>query len=467
MSVGRRRWCLWIVLAITLALLQAGWAQVPQPLPKQKSERPRDNKQPSPVEKNGSPPLTPDQKRAREAFTAGKWEEALQILEAASKATPNTTLPPKVLLARWCVEAGQPLQARYLLEQAAREDPKHPEIFLTNGQIAFLEGRLTDTILNCQAALEALDTPRWDAAYKQQVRLQARLGLAAAYEARRDFLNAYAQLRELVQNDPRNATLRQRLGRLLFLLDRVDEAREQWQQARRDDPTLEPAELQLAQLYVLRRDFERAAEWFRKAATSYPDDVRVQRLFAVFLLEHGRREEAHSHLQAVQRLDPEGRDTRALTGYFARHARDYATATKIFEELVRDYPAFPFAMVNLALVLAENGDEKGRQRAVALAENYVRQQPLSPDARAVLAYVLYRSGREAEAERVAQASLGPGTLSPDGAYLLALVLHRCDTERARSLLHAALTNQEPMFYRKEAEELARQLGSSSTSQPGK
>jgi tetratricopeptide (TPR) repeat protein len=417
----------------------------------------------APPEKGPSATLTADQKRAREAFMAGRWEEALQILEATSKAMPHSPWPPKVLLARWCMETGQATQARYLLEQAAREDPKHPEVYLTNGHFAYLEGRLTDTILNCQAALEVLDSPRWEAAYKQQVRWQARLGLASAYEARRDFLSAVAQLRELLQTEPRHAALRQRYARLLFWLDRIDEALEQWQQARRDDPTLEPPELQLAQMYVLQRDPVKARDWFGKAATRYPEDVRVQRLLAVFLLEQGDLTEARKHLEAVQRLEPNSRDTRALVGYWARYARDYPTALKIFEGLVRDYPAFPFATANLALVLTEQNDEQSRQRAVALAENYVRQQPLSLDARAILAYTLHRLGQQTEAERLAQATIGPGLLSPDGAYLLAVVLQRQDAGRARSLLQAVVGNKEPMFYRREAEELLRQLTAHSPS----
>lgn len=402
--------------------------------------------------------LSPDQKRARDAFLAGRWEEAQRLLEEAAKLTPQSSVPPKVLLARWCAEAGQLPQARAFLEQAARDDPRHPEVFLTNAHFAFLEGRLTDMILNCQAALEASDSPRWEAGYKQQVRLQARLGLAAAYEARRDFLNALAQLREILQTDARNAVIRQRLARLLFLLDRTEEALQQWEQARRDDPTIEPAELQLAQLCVLRRDYDQATKWFSKAATSYPEDVRVRRLYAVFLLEQGRYDQAQPQVQAVQRLEPDSRDTRALLGYCARHQRDYATAIRIFEELVRDYPSYPFALVNLALLLAESGDAKTRQRAVALAENNVRLQPLLSDGRAVLAYALYRAGREAEAERVARSVLGVGPLSPDGAYLAAVVLQaRGNRDDARSLLETALQSKDPMFYRKEAELLAQQL----------
>lgn len=400
---------------------------------------------------------TPEQQRAFAAFAAGKIDDALQILSQAAKSNPNA-MPPKVVLARWLAEAGQGPQARLMLEQAAQEDPKHPEVFLTNAHFAFLEGRVTEVILNCQAALEASDNPRWDSGMKQHVRHQARLGLAAAYELRRDYVAALAQLDELLRQSPRDVPLRQRYARILFLLQRAEDAYRELQKCRQDDPAAEPAELVMGQLYAAQYDFERAESWFHKAVQAMPQDVRVRRVLAGYLLDRGRREEARPHLETVQRLDPEGRETRALAGYYARHARDFATARQIFEELVRDYPNYPFAILNLAVLLAESDEEKARQRAVALAENHVRAHPQMADARALLAYTLYKAGRHTDAERVARSTFGLGTISPDAAYFLALALYAPnapDQTRIdiKNLLQAALGSKEAMLYRAEAQKL--------------
>ncbi len=412
---------------------------------------------------------TPEQQRAFAAFAAGKIDDALQILIQAAKSNPNA-MPPKVVLARWFAEAGQGPQARLMLEQAAQEDPKHPEVFLTNAHFAFLEGRVTEVILNCQAALEAADNPRWDSGMKQHVRHQARLGLAAAYELRRDYVAALAQLDELLRQSPRDVPLRQRYARILFLLQRPDDAYRELQQCRQDDPTAEPAELVIGQLYALQYDFDNAEKWLTKAVQALPQDVRVRRVLAGYLLDRGRREEARPHLETVQRLDPEGRETRALTGYYARHARDLATARQIFEELVRDYPNYPFATVNLAVLLAESDEEKARQRAVALAENHARAHPQLADARALLAYTLYKAGRRSDAERVARSTFGLGTISPDAAYFLALALDSPDApaeNRAeiKNLLQAALNSKEPMFYRAEAQKLLDEIVKQLSPQP--
>ncbi len=101
---------------------------------------------------------TPEEQKAKEAFVAGKLDDALKALQAAAKTNP-TMAPPKVIAARWCVETKQGQQARLLIEQAASEDPAHPEVLLTNASFALGEGRITDTILSCIAALQATREP--------------------------------------------------------------------------------------------------------------------------------------------------------------------------------------------------------------------------------------------------------------------------------------------------------------------
>src|SRR5262245_18862760 len=77
------------------------------------------------------PPTNPDEQKAKEAFLAGKLDEALKHLQAAAKTNPAMS-PPKVVASRWCLETNQGPQARVLLEQAASEEPGHPDVYLTN-----------------------------------------------------------------------------------------------------------------------------------------------------------------------------------------------------------------------------------------------------------------------------------------------------------------------------------------------
>lgn len=400
---------------------------------------------------------SPDEQKAKEAFLAGKLEDALKALRDAAKSNPAMA-PAKVIAARWCVETQQGQQARLLLEQAAAEDPAHPEVLLTNASFALGEGRITDTILSCTAALAAADNTRWDADRRMQYQREARLGLVAAYDARGDYASVKNHLAALLDADKKNAQLRQRLARANFLLGKPDDAYSDLKTAFADDPTLDPPELTMAQLWTGKPDFPRAEEWYAKAVTGHAGSAKVHRGFAGYLLDRGRMDIAKAHLTAAQKLDGNSRETKALTGLFARYARDYAAATQVFEELVREHPSFGFASANLALVLAENGDGNAKRRAGELAESYAKQNPKSGEARAIYAYCLFKAGRTADAEKLARSVFGLGTLTPDGAYFVARILaDRGANEDARKVIKAACESKDAFVYRKEGEALLADL----------
>lgn len=401
-------------------------------------------------------PATEEQK-AREAFLAGKVDDAFKLLQGAAKANPAVA-PPKVTLSKWFLEAGRGEQARLLLEQAAADEPNHPEVLLTNASFALNELRITDTILSCTAAIQAADSPRWGAEAKKRFQRDARLGLTAAYEARGDHASAKTHLATLLEGDPRNAGLRQRLGRANFLLSRHDEAFAEFKAAFKDDPTVDPPELAVAQLWTGKQDFVRADEWYGKAATAHENSAKVHRAVAGYSLDRGQFDKAKVHIAAAQKLEPVSRETKALGGLLARYGKDYATATTVFEELVKEHPSFAFATVNLALVLAESGDATGKRRAVELAEGHTRQNQRQSEARVVLAYCLFKAGRTADAEKVARSALELGPMTLDGTYFFAKVLSAGDAiEEAHRAVKLACEGKGAFVYRKEAEALLAEL----------
>ena len=398
-----------------------------------------------------------DEKKAREAFQAGKLDETLKHLQATAKANPALS-PPRVIVSRWLLEANNGPLARDWLEMAAAEDPEHPEILLTNATYALREGRVTDALLSFQAALAATNSPRWDAEAKKRFQREARSGLVLAYEARGDLATARTHLAALLEAEPKNPQFRQRLARVNFRLSKPDEAFADLQLAFKEDPTLDPPEMVMGWMWAQKADYPKADEWYKKAVVAYPNAVRVPRAYAGFLLDRGRAEDAKEPLASAVKLDPAAPETKSLVGLMARYTRDYATATKVFEELVRDHPAFGFATVNLALVLADAGDAAQKKRALELAELYLRQNPRSPEGHAVLGYCLYKNARVADAEKALQAATSLGPVTPDAAYFLARVLaDKGQVEDAHKLLKAAAASTDPSVYRKDAEALLAEL----------
>lgn len=404
-------------------------------------------------------PPNPDEDLAKKAFQGGKLDEALKHLQAATKANP-TLGPPKVVASRWCLEAGQGEQARILLEQAATEDPTHPDVLLTNALYALREGRITDTILSCTAALGAAENPRWDVESRKRFQREARSGRAAAFEIRGDFTSLKTDLQELLKGDPKNSQLRVRLARANFLLNRPEEAFADLDKAFKDDSTLDPPELGMAQLWTAKQDFPKAEEWYGKAIAGHGKSAKVHRGYTAYLLDRGRIDAAKTHLAAAQAIEPMALDTKALAGLVARYAKDYATAGAVFEGLVKDNPGYRngFANANLALVLAESGDMKAKQRAVEFANLYAQQNPRVAEARAILAYCLFKVGRTADAEKTMREAVTLGSLPPDGAYFVALILaDRGHSEDAHKVVKAAVENKGGAAYRKEAEALLGEL----------
>jgi tetratricopeptide (TPR) repeat protein len=403
------------------------------------------------------PKLPTEEQKAREAFQAGRLDEALKLLEAAAKANPQMA-PPKVVLSRWLLEANQGPSARAVLERAAAEDPDHPDVLLTNAAYALREGRFTDAILSYQAALNASNSPRWDADTRRRFQREARLGLVAAYDARGDLGSAKVHLQALIEADPRNPLLRVQMGRANFLLNRPEDAFAEFQVAFREDPTLDPPELAMAQLWAAKGDTTKADEWFAKAVAAHGNSAKVHREFAGYLLSRDRLDPARAHLTAAQKIDPKNPDTRLAAGVLARYERNFPAATAIFEELVREYPASAPAAANLALVLAESPDVNQRRRAIDLAQVAVNLNPRNPNAFAALGYCLYKDGRLTDAEKAMVLARNLGPVGPDSAYFIARVMAtKGDVEGAHKAVSLALESKDLFLYRKEAEALRNEL----------
>jgi tetratricopeptide (TPR) repeat protein len=386
--------------------------------------------------------------KAEALFRESKVEEALKQLQEAVKKHPELP-PPDLMLARLHFAASQPGPGRARLEKAIAESPGHPECYLANASQALAEGRVTDTILNCQIALTQSSADRWPAEQKKRFQREARAGLAAAFETRSDWESTRTNLLAWLELEPKNGQARQRLARTYLMAGKETEAFNELQQAAKDEVTLEPAEVMMGRLWSARGDAKQAEDWLQKAVQKNPREARIHRAFGGWLLDRGRVDAAKVHIDTAIRLEPKSRESQNLKGLLARYTKDYDTAAKIFEEVVRDEPGSFFATNHLALALAELPDRRGR--AVQLAELNARQYPRISDALATLGWVYFKTGRVDDAERALQASASSGQVSSDTAYYLArLMKGRGKLAEARELLKKALESEGPFVSREDA-----------------
>lgn len=399
-----------------------------------------------------TPPPAAEDEKAVQLFKAGKLDDALKELQKLAKANPQ--LPPaRIRMSELLVKAGQGQAARSQLELAAAEDPRHPAVFLMNGSYAFGEGRITDTVLSCQAALAAAADPRWDADQRKKFTREARLGLAAAFEARRDWQAAKENLTAILNDDPKQMVARQRMAAANFWLGGPEQAFSEFQAIYKDDPTQELPEMRMAQLWGAREP-EKSETWLKRAVTTHPKVAKSHRAYAGWLLDNARGEEAQVYVDSASKLDPNSRETLALRGLLARYKKDYSTAEQAFEALHKDYPNDAFAAWNLALTLIESDDANKKRRAVDLAEAEVRKNQRGAEGYAVLGWCYYKSGRLEEADKALGTAGTAGQVRLDTAYFMArLLADKMKYEEAHKILKEAVNGRGPFPYRTDAQAL--------------
>ena len=147
---------------------------------------------------------------------------------------------------------------------------------------------------------------------------------------------ARRSLTTLLEIDPKNGPARQRLGRVLFKLDKFDDAFAALELAVQDMPTLEPAAISMGWLYTQKANARKAEEWFDYARKLEPQSARVHRARAAWLLDRGRAPEAKEAVEEAVSLEPGSKEGERLRALIAWHLGDPAEAQRILEPLHRD-----------------------------------------------------------------------------------------------------------------------------------
>ncbi|HKM53887.1 MAG TPA: tetratricopeptide repeat protein [Isosphaeraceae bacterium] len=389
---------------------------------------------------------------AIKSFQKRDLDTCLQQLTKAVKAHPE--LPPAhALLAKLALLSNQIALVRPALETAVAQAPDHPEIYILFGNLALLENRATDAALHFEKAKALASAERWTADQRRRFERFCHQGNALLAESRGDWKAARSALEAWLALEPANARARQRLGKALFSLDQQDEAYKELQKASKEDSALEPADVMMGWLYTRAGNLKKAEEWMDYAAKTSPDSLPVQLAITSWLLEQGRADEAQSHAEAAAKLDSKSNQVQRLLGLVARERKEYGQSEAIFQALALESPGDAWVRNQLALVLAEQGDDVKRKRALELAELSVRQNPNALDSLVTLGTVYYRLKRLDDAEKVLQAVFNSGKANSDAAYILALV--KSDSghpDSAPALLKTALSAPGLFIYRKDAQQ---------------
>jgi Tfp pilus assembly protein PilF len=418
--------------------------------------------------------------RAIDLFKNGKVADAYEALKEAAKQRPE--LPPaRLMLARMFAESNQPQFARFTIEQAASENPDHPDIYISLGNIALTESRFTDAMLQFEKGLAVGLAGKWPDHQKRNIRLACANGLAQVAESRGKWETAREHLKTILELEPKNGQVRYRLGRVLFMLDDREGAANEMEKAEADDKRVEPAGVAMGKLYTakntttadaaeVKRNLAKAEEWMKyavekeerkpKAERNVERNVQSRLGYAIWLVDQGRVDDASVQIEEATKIDDKSADVRFFRGFIARRKKDFPTAERMFEGLVQESPANFNASNQLALVLIEEPEEAKRRRALEIAEVNAKANSQNAEALATLGWVYYKLNRLDDAERYLQgaAQANRGQINADTAFYLAHVLaDRGKLDEVKNLLKRAVDAPGRFNYRKEAEAWLEQL----------
>jgi tetratricopeptide (TPR) repeat protein len=389
----------------------------------------------------------------------GRNDEALALIREKAAKHPDWK-PAQVILAQILLRIGQVIPGRFYLERAAVESPKHPAVYLICGQLALGDGRFSDARLNYETAMGLVGAGKWDEETARGFRREALAGLATAAEMREEWKTSQDHLNALLEIDPKNGQARQQLARVLFRLDKTDDAFKALKQAVLDAPDLEPAAISMGRLFLAKGDAKKAEEWFDYAAKVEPASIRVRLARAGWLLDQGRAPQARAEVDEALKIDPKSKEAQRQKGFIAWNLRDLAGSEAVLEPLHREMPDDGGTANLLALALVEQDDPVKRARGLQLAESNVRQNPRDQAVVATLGWAHYRSGHLDQADQILRsaAQTQGGRVSPDVAYYLARVLvDKGQTDNARRLLQGATGATGVFAHREEAGALLKTL----------
>lgn len=383
------------------------------------------------------------------------------ILERAKSNNPKLP-PPGVMMATLWLAVSQMAPAREELENAAVNYPADPEAYLKLGDLAFGEGRITDSDVLFQKASDLTaafgDNPK----RKRDFDIRCEAGTAAVAERRRQWEKAQKHLAKWIELDPDNAGSRIRMGNVLFQLGKEQDALTEYKEAKKIDKNAPLPELAMAQRNDEARKRDAAKKWVQDAIKAAPNDPAVLLFAARWYLQQNDLEAARASAEAALKIDANNLEGKFVRGLVARVAQDYKTAEKFLNEAQFQSPGNFDVTNSLALVLIESEDEASRRRALELADTnvakYRENTPQQIPAVTTLAWVFYKLGRREDAERILEQVRRSNALSTDGAYYVAKILSdRGERDLARKILDEVLAN-DPMFAtRRDAESLLAKL----------
>lgn len=248
---------------------------------------------------------------------------------------------------------------------------------------------------------------------------------------------AEALLNQVLKVAPNEATALNLLGAIRAKQGRLDEAETFFSRAVRSDASMSGAHMNLAYLYLLKRELEKTASELKEVLRLEPGNMEAGYRLAWLLLSQGRVDEC---INLVEKLKASQTLSAPLLGvlgdaYLKKGNKAEAILTlKRAVELRPDDAAYRFAL-GIAWLKAPPDLQEAEQSF----RQCLKLRPDDAQGQLYLGYVLIKEKQYAEARELLEKSIQTGTGTPEAFYYLGLIAQgQNEDERAIELFLKAI-----------------------------
>jgi tetratricopeptide (TPR) repeat protein len=415
----------------------------------------------------------PEVENALQRFKNGDFQGAKEYLDLAKQKFPK--LPPvDLLMAKLYVFARNGEQARALLESTVTNYPNDPEAYLLLADLAFAEGRTTESHALFEKAKGLVDKFSDNEKRQQNFQIRVLAGLAAVHQRRQEWQPANDLLVKWVELDPDSAAAHTRLGETLFRLKKPADAFNEFKKARELNVQSSHPYIVLGQLFTqdyttqkaakspdAAKSLEQAKKAFEQAYKEDGKNEATARAYAEWLIQQDQLDQAQKVAEEMRKNSPQSVAALMLDGLVAKMRNDDAGAEEALTQVLSLDPSNAGAINLLALILSESPNLAQQEKALRYAQMNAERFGTNSQANITLAWILAKLGRSAESDAFLQKAVQGGQLNADSAYLVAKILvQKGQKENALKALEQVLQQAGAgMFmYRKEAEAMVKELG---------
>lgn len=268
------------------------------------------------------------------------------------------------------------------------------------------------------ALLCALLAPASARAQKVNDRI-ARLERAATLIGSNQLAEAEVLLNQVLKVAPAEATALNLLGAVRAKQGRLDEAEAFFQRAVRSDASMVGAHMNLAYLYLLKKEPEKTAAELREVLRLEPGNAEAAYRLAWLLLSQGRIDECISFVLKLKGSQQLSAPLLGVLGDAYSRKGNKAEALSAIKKALELRPND--AAYHFALGSAWLKHPPDLQEAEQSFRQFLKLQPDDARGQLLLGYVLLKEKQYAEARELLEKSIQKGAGTPEAFYYLGLI----------------------------------------------